>query len=99
MSNDDEDARKWADLSQEERDELRELLRERARSKQTKPRFTRLVGSLLGSILPDGLVDVSKLGDEPREREFKEGFAEGRLARGLGEVLTSQRKPKKEDEP
>lgn len=96
-TSDDEDARAWASLTEEQRDELRMAMEDRVRSKLTKPRFTRLVGAVLGSILPDGLVDLSKLGDGGREQEFKEGFAEGRLARDLGTLLTSARKPKKDE--
>ncbi len=99
MSNED-DQREWNSLSDEEKEVLREAMRARMRDRE-KPtqalRVTRIVGSIFGSMLPAGLVDLSKLGDGEREREFKEGFEEGRLVRGLGDLLTATRKPKKDE--
>lgn len=85
-------------------DELRkaaEHLRAKAKAHApTRTRIARMIGAALGGMVPDGLINTSKLDpDDPTSREFAEGFEEGKLARTLGELWTAAaRKPQTDED-
>lgn len=57
----------------------------------------RIAGRALGAIMPSvSLGDVDD--DDPLAGAFADGVAEGKLARGLGDLLTAPTQPKPKDD-